>query len=58
MDDQVDQRLKNNPKVRVSGEMYAYQAKYDMKNRLQLLRILERVSIAFLTKPIVSHSSL
>ncbi|TYZ65053.1 hypothetical protein PybrP1_004505 [[Pythium] brassicae (nom. inval.)] len=42
MDDQVDQRLKNNPKVRLEGELYAYQAKYDIKNRLQLLRILDR----------------
>ncbi|TDH65001.1 uncharacterized protein CCR75_009307 [Bremia lactucae] len=31
MDDQVEQRLKNNPK-----------AKYDIKNRLQLLKILDR----------------
>ncbi|GLD92950.1 hypothetical protein PINS_up001542 [Pythium insidiosum] len=43
MDDQVDQRLKNNPKVRVNGEMYAYQAKYDIKNRMQLLKILDRM---------------
>ncbi|TMW63222.1 hypothetical protein Poli38472_002163 [Pythium oligandrum] len=43
MDEQVDQRLKNNPKVRVDGEMYAYQAKYDIKNRMQLLKILERM---------------
>lgn len=27
MDDQVDQRLKNNPKVRVEGDMYAYQVR-------------------------------
>lgn len=27
MDDQVDQRLKNNPKVRVQGDMYAYQVR-------------------------------
>ncbi|POM75048.1 Hypothetical protein PHPALM_7895, partial [Phytophthora palmivora] len=25
MDDQVEQRLKNNPKVRVQGDQYAYQ---------------------------------
>jgi hypothetical protein len=27
MDDQVDQRLKNNPKVRVNDAMYAYQVR-------------------------------
>lgn len=48
MDDQVDQRLKNNPKVRVDGDMYAYQAKYDIKNRLQLLKILDRVRLVVL----------
>lgn len=25
MDDQVEQRLKNNPKVRIEGDQYAYQ---------------------------------
>ena len=25
MDDQVEQRLKNNPKVRLQGDQYAYQ---------------------------------
>lgn len=43
MDEQVDQRLKNNPKVRVEGDMYAYQAKYNIKNKMQLLKILERI---------------
>ncbi|KAH7476926.1 hypothetical protein PRIC1_000937 [Phytophthora ramorum] len=43
MDDQVEQRLKNNPKVRVQGNQYAYQAKYDIKNRMQLLKILDRI---------------
>ncbi|EGZ23905.1 hypothetical protein PHYSODRAFT_325079 [Phytophthora sojae] len=43
MDDQVEQRLKNNPKVRVQGDQYAYQAKYDIKNRMQLLKILDRI---------------
>ncbi|KAG2523188.1 hypothetical protein JM18_004184 [Phytophthora kernoviae] len=43
MDDQVEQRLKNNPKVRVQGDHYAYQAKYDIKNRVQLLKILDRI---------------
>ncbi|KAG1684990.1 hypothetical protein DVH05_009820 [Phytophthora capsici] len=42
MDDQVEQRLKNNPKVRVQGDQYAYQAKYDIKNQMQLLKILDR----------------
>lgn len=27
MDDQVEQRLKNNPKVRVEGDQYAYQVR-------------------------------
>lgn len=27
MDDQVEQRLKNNPKVRVQGDQYAYQVR-------------------------------
>jgi hypothetical protein len=27
MDDQVEQRLKNNPKVRVEGDLYAYQVR-------------------------------
>ncbi|EEY67747.1 uncharacterized protein PITG_17978 [Phytophthora infestans T30-4] len=43
MDDQVEQRLKNNPKVRLQGDQYAYQAKYDIKNRMQLLKILDRI---------------
>ncbi|KUF96945.1 Ubiquitin-conjugating enzyme E2 N [Phytophthora nicotianae] len=43
MDDQVEQRLKNNPKVRLKGDQYAYQAKYDIKNRMQLLKILDRI---------------
>nr|CCA15575.1 conserved hypothetical protein [Albugo laibachii Nc14] len=42
VDDQVDQRLKNNPKVRVIGDRYAYQAKYDIKNQIQLLKMLDR----------------
>lgn len=50
MDDVVDQRLKNNPKVIVVEEQegsvitYAYQAKYtNLKNKHQLLKILDRV---------------
>ncbi|CAI5703489.1 unnamed protein product [Peronospora effusa] len=54
MDDQVEQRLKNNPKVWVQGDQYAYQAemlffatylkaKYDIKNRMQLIKILDRI---------------
>uniref|UniRef100_A0AAV1TAD9 TFIIE beta domain-containing protein n=1 Tax=Peronospora matthiolae TaxID=2874970 RepID=A0AAV1TAD9_9STRA len=43
MDDQVEQRLKNNPKVRLQGDQYAYQAKYDIKDRMQLLKILDRI---------------
>lgn len=27
MDDQVEQRLKNNPKVRIQGDQYAYQVR-------------------------------
>ncbi|CCI39789.1 unnamed protein product [Albugo candida] len=42
VDDQVDHRLKNNPKVRVVGDRYAYQAKYDIKNKTQLLKMLDR----------------
>ncbi|CAH0479378.1 unnamed protein product [Peronospora belbahrii] len=43
MDDQVEQRLKNNPKVRAQGDQYAYRAKYDIKNRTQLIKILDRI---------------
>ncbi|CAH0485059.1 unnamed protein product [Peronospora farinosa] len=43
MDDQVEQRLKNNPKVWVQGDQYAYRAKYDIKNRMQLIKILDRI---------------
>ncbi|CAI5747441.1 unnamed protein product [Peronospora destructor] len=43
MDDQVEQRLKNNPKVWVQGDQYAYRAKYDIKNRMQLVKILDRI---------------
>lgn len=43
MDEPVDQRLKNNPKVVLVGDKYAYQAKYNVKNKAQLLKMLDRV---------------
>jgi hypothetical protein len=41
VDDQVDQRLKNNPKVRVEAETYAYQV--NLKRLFSLLWVLAYV---------------
>uniref|UniRef100_H3GFD0 TFA2 Winged helix domain-containing protein n=1 Tax=Phytophthora ramorum TaxID=164328 RepID=H3GFD0_PHYRM len=50
MDDQVEQRLKNNPKVRVQGNQYAYQVRGESScwaarwlAQMQLLKILDRI---------------
>lgn len=47
MDDQVDQRLKNNPKVRVQGDMYAYQVRllHSSSNVAPIVASMETLTI-------------
>jgi hypothetical protein len=42
--DEVADRLRNNPKVRVVNDTFAYKAKYDIKDKDQLQHVLKRVS--------------
>ncbi|KAG9400780.1 hypothetical protein AC1031_010218 [Aphanomyces cochlioides] len=39
---EVSERVRNNTKVRTEGELFAYKAKFDIKNRDDLLRQLNR----------------
>ncbi|EQC29242.1 hypothetical protein SDRG_13115 [Saprolegnia diclina VS20] len=42
--DEVADRLRNNPKVRVANDTFAYKAKYDIKDKDQLQHVLKRVN--------------
>ncbi|RHY57904.1 hypothetical protein DYB26_009634 [Aphanomyces astaci] len=40
---EVCERVRNNPKVRIEGDKFAYKAKFDIKTRADVLRQLNRV---------------